>query len=86
MLIIIPASLIYHLHRFTGVVTVYHCDVCRYTTRVYACLGKRILVEAWVHRQRRQGKNLTFLVLRDGTGYLQCILTDLMVSQPSRSL
>jgi len=36
----------------------------------------RITVNAWIHRIRRQGNNLMFLVVRDGTGYLQCVLTD----------
>ena len=33
----------------------------------------RIKVSGWVHRLRVQ-KDLIFLVLRDGTGYLQCVL------------
>lgn len=37
--------------------------------------GKRIQVSGWVHRHRVQGKDIAFIVLRDGSGYLQCVLT-----------
>ncbi|EPB70970.1 nucleic acid-binding domain protein [Ancylostoma ceylanicum] len=40
--------------------------------------GQRIRVKAWVHRLRRQGKSLMFWVLRDGSGYLQCVLNDVL--------
>lgn len=40
--------------------------------------GQRVRVFAWVHRLRQQG-GMTFVVLRDGTGYLQCVLSGRLV-------
>jgi asparaginyl-tRNA synthetase len=40
--------------------------------------NQRVVVHAWIHRLRRQGKSMIFLVLRDGTGFLQCLLSDNM--------
>lgn len=37
--------------------------------------GKRVVLNGWVHRLRAQGKNLIFVTLRDGSGFLQCLIT-----------
>ncbi|XP_068683402.1 asparagine--tRNA ligase, cytoplasmic-like isoform X2 [Montipora foliosa] len=37
---------------------------------------QRVKVFGWVHKLVRQGKNLMLILLRDGTGFLQCVLSD----------
>ncbi|CAL9735442.1 asparagine--tRNA ligase, cytoplasmic [Monosporozyma servazzii] len=40
----------------------------------YAHVGERVKVSGWIHRLR-SNKKVVFVVLRDGTGYLQCVLS-----------
>lgn len=46
--------------------------------------GKRVRVLGWVHRLRSQ-KDIIFIVLRDGTGYLQAILSGVPVSDLNKN-
>lgn len=43
--------------------------------------GSRVQIYGWVHRLRRQKDTLWFIVLRDGTDYLQCVFSDLLVKK-----
>jgi asparaginyl-tRNA synthetase len=43
-----------------------------YVSELSEHVGEEVLLKGWVHQKRSSGK-IRFLVLRDGTGYLQCV-------------
>ena len=43
-----------------------------YIRDLHGHVGERVTLAGWVHQKRSSGK-IKFLVLRDGTGYLQCV-------------
>lgn len=48
--------------------------------------GQRVKVHGWVHHLRFQSKALMFVDLRDGTGFLQCVLTGDLCAIPEALL
>ena len=42
--------------------------------QAYDHVGERVKVSGWIHRLR-SNKKVVFVVLRDGSGYIQCVLT-----------
>lgn len=52
----------------------------------YGHVGERVKIYGWVHRLR-SNKKVVFLVLRDGTGFVQCVLAgDLALAQQTADL
>jgi asparaginyl-tRNA synthetase len=43
-----------------------------YVSELHEHVGDEVLLRGWVHQKRSSGK-IRFLVLRDGTGFLQCV-------------
>ena len=38
------------------------------------CIGERVTIKGWLYNKRTAGK-LQFPIIRDGSGYLQCVIS-----------
>ncbi|MFM7765991.1 MAG: amino acid--tRNA ligase-related protein, partial [Sphingomonadales bacterium] len=46
-----------------------------YIEELHRTAGKSATLKGWVSN-KREGKGIVFIILRDGTGYCQCVVTD----------
>lgn len=46
-----------------------------YIKDLSACIGKEVILNGWV-ANKRESKGLVFIVLRDGTGFCQCVVSE----------
>ncbi|QLG72104.1 hypothetical protein HG535_0C04580 [Zygotorulaspora mrakii] len=54
--------------------------------KAYEKVGQRVKVSGWIHRLR-SNKKVIFIVLRDGTGFIQCVLSgDLAIAKQTLDL
>ena len=44
------------------------------------CVGKEVIIHGWAHRVRPQSR-MTFVVLRDGSGFVQCVIDGALEQQ-----
>jgi len=51
-----------------------------YINELKTCIGQTVRLRGWVHNSRSSGK-ISFLILRDGTGFLQCVASKTDVSE-----
>lgn len=56
------------------------------TFKIFAApLNTRVKISGWIHRLRLQ-KSVAFITLRDGTGFIQCVLESSLLNKTARSL
>ena len=47
----------------------------KYIDHLSQHIGETVLLRGWVSN-KREGKGIAFIILRDGTGYCQCVVTE----------
>ncbi|MDZ4844262.1 MAG: asparagine--tRNA ligase [Chitinophagales bacterium] len=53
-----------------------------YINKIKDFIGQEVTLEGWV-ANKREGKGIAFIILRDGTGFLQCVVSQQSVSPES---